>query len=183
MKLNKSYYLNDDVVVIAKDLVGKELFVRNKGETKSGFIVETEAYSFKERACHAFDFKRTKRTETMFKEGGVAYVYLCYGIHHLFNIVTNERNYPEAVLIRAIEPKSGLADKPRLTSGPGKLTRALGISIDHNSESLTGNAIWIEDVGIRPEIEISARIGVDYAGEDAKLPWRFSIKNNKWVSK
>lgn len=183
MKLNKSYYLNDDVVAIAKDLVGKELVLSNNGIVKSGLIVETEAYSYKERACHAYDFRNTKRTETLFHEGGIAYVYLCYGIHYLFNIVTNKKDYPEAVLIRALEPVTGIANKSRITSGPGKLTKALDIDLSYNESSLVKDNIWIEDNGVIPEIEISSRIGVDYAGEDAKLPWRFSIKNNKWVSK
>lgn len=175
--------MNDDVVAIAKDLVGKVLFVNNGDLIKSGVIAETEAYSYKERACHAYNFRHTNRTSTLFEEGGKAYVYLCYGIHHLFNIVTNKKDYPEAVLIRALEPQNGIENKSGITSGPGKLTRSIGIVMQHNQTDLTGDQIWIEDQGLIPHIVESKRIGVDYAGEDADLLWRFSIKNNRWVSK
>ncbi|QSE96533.1 DNA-3-methyladenine glycosylase [Fulvivirga lutea] len=183
MKLNKSFYLSDNVLDVAKCLLGKRLCVIACGELKSGIIVETEAYSYKEKACHAYNFKNTKRTATLFENGGVAYVYLCYGIHKLFNIVTNVKGIPEGVLIRAVEPTEGIALKKKITSGPGKLTKAMGITLQHNQMDLTGDKIWIEDINHQPEIEASKRIGVDYAGEDAELLWRFTSKNNHWISK
>lgn len=159
-------------------------------------IVETEAYSWKERGCHAFDSKRTSRNEVMFEDGGRAYVYLCYGIHNLFNVVTNVDGIAEAVLIRAIEPTVGISVMKerrgdvksllQLTSGPGKLTSALGIDRSLNGKLLWNSEVWIEDVGIKiksNQIEASKRIGIEYAGLDANLPWRFTIKGNRWVSK
>ena len=188
-KLDNSYYLSDDVVAVAKDLIGKELHVQTDVVHRSGIIVETEAYSYLERGCHAYDNKRTTRTETLFHEGGIAYVYLCYGIHHLFNIVTNARDKAEAVLVRAVQPNHGFSQNElrpasRITSGPGKLSRSLGINMNHNKISLKGDTIWITDsVNNSIEIVASKRIGIDYAGEDAELLWRFSAKNSPWVSK
>lgn len=158
-------------------------------------IVETEAYSFKEKGCHAYNNLRTPRTEVMFQEGGIAYVYLCYGIHHLFNIVTNKEDKAEAVLIRALEPIEGeptmikrlnAKHSSRITSGPGKLTKALGIDRMLNEKSLSGNVIWLEDRGMKfaKNLLIKVkRVGIDYAEEDADLLWRFYIKNNSWVSR
>ncbi|HNP19710.1 MAG TPA: DNA-3-methyladenine glycosylase [Fulvivirga sp.] len=188
MKIKNAYYQTDDVVGAAKDLIGKVLFTSVNGVLKSGVIVETEAYSYKEKACHAYQGKRTNRTQTLFEEGGIAYVYLCYGIHHLFNIVTNERGIAEAVLIRALEPIKGFAQeelnpKMKITSGPGKLSKAMGITTALNRESLTGNRIWLEDQGITiNRVDDSPRIGVDYAQEDAQLLWRFTAKDNQWLS-
>ena len=132
----------------------------------------------------------------MFEKGGIAYIYLCYGMHHLFNIVMGDKGKPYAILIRAIKPLLGINHmlkrrpfknlKVELTNGPGKLTMALGMSIKDNQESLIENKIWIEDYNIhidKKDILSSPRIGVDYAGRDAKLPYRFYINNNKWVSK
>lgn len=159
-------------------------------------VVETEAYSWKERGCHAFGAKKTQRNAIMFDQGGYAYVYLCYGMHHLFNVVTNKTGTADAVLIRALEPLAGieqmlvrrgkLSNQFHLTSGPGKLSKALGIDRSFNGKFLLDNEVWIEDVGKnipKKDIEASPRIGIDYAGEDAKLPWRFTIRNNPWVSK
>lgn len=195
MKLEQHFYKQQDVVKIARELIGKVLYTRVDDAITSGMIVETEAYSWKERGCHAYGAKRTERTSVMFQEGGRAYVYLCYGIHELFNIVTNMEGVAEAVLIRALEPLEGqeLMQKRRgnkiafrhLTSGPGKLTRSLGIDRTWNGKILTDNEIWVEDAGRIPSkiIDVSKRIGIDYAGKDAKLPWRFSLKGNPWVSK
>lgn len=180
MKLYESFYLDTDVVNVAKKLIGCELHTYINGMHRSGIIVETEAYSYREKACHAFEKKRTKRTETMFVAGGVAYVYLCYGIHHLFNVVTNIENEPEAVLIRALQPT--IQDKAKIASGPGKLTKYMNIHTRHNGISLMGNEIWIES-GETMAIESSKRIGIDYAGNDANLPWRFTAKNNHWISR
>ena len=195
MKLPPSFYLNPDVTQVARELLGKYLYTHFDGMTVAGMIVESEAYSTRERACHAYDDRFTQRTRVLFEAGGIAYVYLCYGIHALFNVVTNQQGVAEAVLIRAVEPKIGLdvmssrrgmsAQKKNLTSGPGKITKALGIDLTHNETSLSGKEIWIEDQGVvvkESQVEASPRIGVDYAGEDALLPWRFTIKDNPWIS-
>lgn len=198
-KLGNEFYLRDDVVQIARDLVGKELCTQLNGQIlTSGLIVETEAYSGRnDKACHANDGRRTERTEVMYHRGGVAYVYLCYGIHHLFNVVTNAEGQADAVLIRAIEPLEGTdlilkrrnADslEPPVAAGPGRLTRALGITTDHYGTDLQGNNIWIREHPTFKSnelgLEASPRIGVDYAGEHAKRNWRFTIRDHPWVSK
>jgi DNA-3-methyladenine glycosylase len=160
----------------------------------SGLIVETEAYSYRERGCHAYRGS-TARNKVMFERGGVAYVYLCYGIHQMVNVVTNKKDQAEAVLIRALQPLDGwnimmkrmnTSTIKKITSGPGKLTKAMGIDQRHNSMNLIGDEIWIEDRGLntpRSRIMASPRIGIDYAGEDAKLPWRFTLKENEWISR
>lgn len=197
-KLPVSFYLNEDVVQISKNLLGKFLFTELNGDIKTGgMIVETEAYAgVTDRASHAFGNRRTHRTETMFAEGGICYVYLCYGIHHLFNIVTNQANTPHAILIRAIEPVEGVGlmierrKKKQLdytlTSGPGSMSEALGITREQNGFSLIEDEIWIEDRDISfsdKQIISSPRVGVGYAKEDALLPWRFRLKDNPWTSK
>ena len=195
-KLPLSFYLRNDVVKISKELLGKVLFTKINGIVTAGKIVETEAYSWTERGCHAFGARKTARNAVMFEKGGLSYVYLCYGIHFLFNVVTNREDVPEAVLVRALEPLAGLEEMRlrrgilvkdvHLTSGPGKLTKALGIGRSFNGKSLRDDEIWIEDSGMKvaqKSIVASERIGIDYAGEDARLPWRFSIKDNAWVSK
>lgn len=196
MKLNAGFYQRDDVTGISRELLGKRLCTRIDDVFTAGIIVETEAYSGAvDRACHAYNNRRTKRTEVIYQPGGVAYVYLCYGIHYLFNIVTNVGEVADAILIRAIEPVDGIGKmlerrkmnkvEKRLTAGPGALSQALGITRDLYGADLTGDRVWIESTGGADgfEIETSRRIGVDYAGEDALLPWRFTIKNNQWVSK
>jgi DNA-3-methyladenine glycosylase len=132
----------------------------------------------------------------MYAEGGVAYVYLCYGIHHLFNVVTNRNDIPEAILISAVQPAEGIetmqrrrnirVNTTRLTAGPGAMSSALGITIRLNSKSLLSDVLWIEDRGMRigpSDIIASPRIGVAYAEECAGWPLRFSIKGNEWVSR
>lgn len=195
MKLEPSFYTRNNVVSVAKSLIGKLLVTNNKGLSTSGIIVETEAYSWRERGCHAYGGKKTARNEVMFEQGGRAYVYLCYGVHNLFNVVTNQQGVADAVLIRAIEPVTGLENMYRrrgqvslyqLTSGPGKLTRALGIDRTYNGKVLYDNDVWIEDIGMKinsKHIEAGKRIGIDYAGDDANLPWRFMMKGNRWISK
>lgn len=195
MKLTDSFYQGCDVQKIARQLLGKVIVTRNNKILTSGMIVETEAYSYKEKGCHAYNNLRTPRTEVMFQDGGVAYVYLCYGIHHLFNIVTNRQDQAEAVLLRAVEPIDGVAmmikrsmakSKDRLTSGPGKLTKALGIDRSINGKPLTLNHVWLEDRGIKiskGQIVSTKRVGIDYADEDAKLLWRYYIKDNAWISR
>lgn len=195
MKLDPSFYLRNSVVSIAKDLIGKSIFTRKHGKTTGGIIVETEAYSRKERGCHAYQNRMTPRNKVMFDEGGHAYVYLCYGIHNLFNVVTNREGVADAVLIRALEPVEGLHEMMkrmnvntprRITAGPGKLTKAMSIDRSVNGDHLCSKHLWLEDTGINvkvTEISSSPRIGIAYAGEDALLPWRFTLKGNSWVSK
>ncbi len=241
--LSKSFYTRPDVVRISRELLGKFVCTRVRGRMTGGMIVETEAYAgAKDRASHAYGNRRTKRTEVMFHEGGIAYVYLCYGMHSLLNVVTNVDGIPDAVLIRALLPTDGIqtmlrrrgkpalarsmetvskrqwrlgsaspssgiypirsmmegeavlsrrptcpqeraeADLTRalrkLSAGPGTLTKALGIDCSLNGASLAGPAIWIEDRGVKlnaADIIAGPRIGVDYAGPDAKRPWRFSL--------
>ncbi len=197
MKLPNEYFLNEDVVALAKDLLGKVLYTNIDGEISAGIIVETEAYfGIKDKASHAYGGRRTNRTETMYSAGGVSYVYLCYGMHHLFNVVTSVKDDPHAVLIRAIEPLVGLdlmearrnmpATKPAISSGPGSAAKALGIDRSFNAKNLIGNEIWLEDQGIiykDYEIAATPRVGIAYAQEHASLPWRFFVKGNKYVSK
>ncbi|MBT1701848.1 DNA-3-methyladenine glycosylase [Chryseosolibacter indicus] len=196
MKLPLDFYIKNNVVKIAKDLLGKVLYTNLDGVITGGLIVETEAYSWKEKGCHAYNNRKTNRNAIMFERGGYSYVYLCYGMHYLFNVVTNVEGVADAVLVRALEPLSGeqemllrrgkISNKLHLTSGPGKLSKALGIDRTLNGKSLLDNEIWIEDIGrkIAPKnVVIGPRIGIDYAGEDALLPWRFSIRGNPWVSK
>lgn len=194
-RLSLEFYTRDDVVQIARDLLGKYVFTRFDNQLTGGRIVETEAYSGRyDKACHAF-LKRTKRTEIMYQTGGIAYIYLCYGIHHMFNIVTNTDGFADAVLVRAIEPVIGLETiierrggdkKYALTKGPGSLGHALGFRKSQTGTSLIdSNIMWLaEDPNASTiEVETDRRVGVDYAEEDALLPWRFFEKDNKWVSK
>ncbi|MBI2730395.1 MAG: DNA-3-methyladenine glycosylase [Sphingobacteriales bacterium] len=196
LKLNNEFYLRADVLQISKDLLGKLLITKMNGKTTSGRIVETEAYAgITDKASHAWNGRRTNRTETMYAKGGTAYVYLCYGIHHLFNVVTNKIDIPHAILIRAVEPVKGVdimlhrtgkvkADFS-LTRGPGNVSKALGIFTQHSGASLLGNELYIANDGFKiakNTIIATPRIGVDYAGEDAKLPYRFIIKDNPYVS-
>lgn len=197
MILPESFYTRKDVVKIAQELLGKVLVTNIDGIYTSGMIVETEAYAgAADKASHAHGNRRTKRTEIMFWQGGMAYVYLCYGIHHLFNVVTNVRDVPHAVLIRAVEPLEGIEHMlerrgkekltPSLTAGPGAMSMALGIHTNQTGKSLLSNEIYIEDRGFRipsKDIVTSTRVGVAYAQEDAYLPYRFSIRGNKYVSK
>lgn len=178
-----------DVVNIAKQLIGYEIFTIINNQFTSGIITETEAYAGEtDRASHAFGGKRTKRTETMYKASGTAYIYLCYGMHHLFNIVTGPKDTPHAVLLRGILPLSGEGlmrdrmNKPQgklKLDGPGKATKSLGISTSLNGIGINGEIIGIKipDVELcRYEIISGRRIGVDYAGLDAMLPYRFYIE-------
>lgn len=183
-----SFFERDDVVQIAKDLIGKALFSKVDDTLSGGIIIETEAYRGPEdRACHAYNNRRTPRTEVMFQNGGIAYVYLCYGIHSLLNVVTNKSGIPHAVLIRALKPTHGLnfMEKRRgksnnLCNGPGALTQALGITLKHNGLSLNQPPLWIEDTGLtihEAQIVSGPRIGIAYAKEHALLPWRFRSQN------
>ncbi|MGN6647665.1 MAG: DNA-3-methyladenine glycosylase [Cytophaga sp.] len=194
-KLQASFYTRADVLQISKDLLGKVLVTAIDGKVTSGIITETEAYMAPEdKASHAFNNKRTPRTDAFYNTGGIGYVYLCYGIHHLFNIVTNVEEIPHAILIRSVEPLEGIdymlqrrkkqkVDKT-LTTGPGALAQALGITKLHNKISLLGNTVWVEDRNIAvPAIQATTRVGIDYAAEYKDKPWRYYIEGNKWVSK
>jgi DNA-3-methyladenine glycosylase len=195
-KLPLSFYTRPDVIQVARDLIGKYLFTHIDGLLTGGRIVETEAYRGEnDLACHANGGRRTPRTEIMYHEGGVAYVYLIYGLYALFNVITNVAGKADAVLIRAIEPVAGIPEmlrrrhhprlSPKLTAGPGVLTRALGIQTYHYGTALTGNLIWLEDrqdVVPQDQLIVSPRVGVAYAGEDALHPWRFRLRNNPWTS-
>jgi DNA-3-methyladenine glycosylase len=187
MVLPESFYSRKDVVKIAQELLGKILVTEFGGLKTSGMIVETEAYAgTSDKASHAYGGRRTRRTETMYLPGGAAYVYLCYGIHHLFNVVTNIQDVPHAVLIRAVEPAEGIEImlerrgkerlQPSLTAGPGAMSAALGMHTGHTGASLQGPELYIEDRGItiRPQDIIAAtRVGVAYAMDDALRPYRF----------
>jgi len=196
VKLEESFYQRKNVLLISKELLGKVIVSKFSGIITSARIVETEAYAgVMDRASHAFGARRTNRNEVMYGPGGVAYVYLCYGIHHLFNVVTNISGIPQAILIRGAEPLEGVAtmlertgkERPdrTLTRGPGNFSKALGITTAHNGTSLLGNIISIYDDGFkypRSQVFASPRIGVDYAGIDALLPYRFYVKGNPFVS-
>ena len=158
-------------------------------------IVETEAYSWKEKGCHAYGSRKTQRNAVMFEKGGYSYVYLCYGMHNLFNIVTTTGTSPMPCLSerrtnaryrRNVIRRGKLKNDFHLTSGPGKLTKALGIDRKLNGKFLAGDEVWVEDSGHKfsnQKIEPGPRIGIDYAGEDALLPWRFTLKGNDGLSK
>lgn len=195
-KLDNKFYQRKDVLKVAKELLGKVLLTTFDGVETSGRIVEVEAYAGAgDRASHAYGGRRTKRNEIMYGEGGFAYVYLCYGIHHLFNVVTHQKDTPHAVLVRSLEPLAGVdtmllrtgkkVPDHTLTRGPGNLSKALGIHVSHSGLLLNENDIVIADDGFRYKpsaIAASPRIGVDYAGDDALLPYRFYIKGNPYVS-
>ncbi|MEE2858481.1 MAG: DNA-3-methyladenine glycosylase [Candidatus Neomarinimicrobiota bacterium] len=194
-KLNKEFYERSNVLLISRELLGKVLCTNYNGKLTSGIIVETEAYAgVIDKASHAYNNKKTNRTKIMYDSGGVAYIYLCYGIHHLFNVITNSKNIPHAILIRAIEPINGIEtmltrrNKKNkdytLTSGPGSLTKALGITINDSGKSLMSNLIWIENQKNINENNVisSPRVGIQYAKDDISNPWRYRIKNNPWTS-
>ena len=189
MKLQQSFYLRNDVVGVARELLGKVVCTRIDGEPTTALITETEAYAgITDKASHAYGDRRTKRTAPMYGAGGVAYVYLCYGIHHLFNVVTNKKGIPHAILIRAGKPLSGIdlmlerrrksdPDK-NLLGGPGSFAQALGIKTSDTSTELSGDRIWIEDQAVEVadnKIVVGQRVGIDYAEEDAKRPYRFRL--------
>ncbi|MBS4169164.1 DNA-3-methyladenine glycosylase [Parachlamydia sp. AcF125] len=196
MQLTLDYFQQEDVLKLGQDLLGKYLMTHMDGLLTGGQIVEVEVYRGPEdRASHAWNNRRTKRNAVMYEEGGACYVYWCYGIHALFNIVAHKKEVPHAILIRAIQPEIGVETmlerrkSSRLSrataGGPGALTQALGITVKHNGLLLTGPFIWVEDRGVTvplKEIVCSPRVGIDYAGEDALLPWRYRIKDNLWTS-
>ncbi len=190
MKLTLDFYLRDDVVETARSLLGKVLCSNIDGDLTTAFITETEAYAgVGDKASHAYGDRRTKRTAPMYARGGRAYVYLCYGIHHLFNVVTAEVDEPYAVLVRAGEPLEGIDvmrrrrgksdDEELILGGPGTLTQALGIRTELTGTSLLGRRLWIEDHGrdvTDEQIVVGPRVGIDYAEEDAERPYRFRLR-------
>ncbi|MCD9189322.1 MAG: DNA-3-methyladenine glycosylase [Pyrinomonadaceae bacterium] len=196
MKLEREFYLRDDTIQIAKDLLGKLLVVPTAAnERVSAMIVETEAYlGAIDKAAHSYGNRRTKRTETMFAIGGTVYIFFIYGMYFQFNVVVGEKDSPHAILIRAVEPvenceimrqRRGKMPEKNLTSGPGKLCIALGIDKIFNNEDLLGEKVWLEDYKTLSAGDISSgrRVGIDYAGEFAEKPWRFWVKDNKFVSR
>lgn len=196
-KLSPQFYTRSNVVQIAKELIGKILVTNFDGALTSGRIVETEAYNgVNDKAAHTYGGRRTARTEVFYSEGGVAYVYLCYGIHQMFNVITNIANQPHAVLIRALEPMQGIEtmlqrtgkikQDETLTRGPGNVGKAMGLFRHHTTTSMQSNEIYIVDDGFtypKNIIKATTRIGVAYAAEDALLPYRFIVNGNKNVSK
>lgn len=194
--LPQSFYERDDVVTITKELLGKIVVTKLDNLTTAGRIIEAEAYNGPfDKAAHSYNNRRTKRTEVMYSQGGVAYVYLCYGIHQMFNVVTNKAGIPNAILIRAIEPIAGIETMLKrsnknihsfdLTRGPGNVAKALGLHTRHTGMNLQRDELFIADDGLvykEDEIAATVRIGVAYAAEDALLPYRFIVKGNKYVS-
>lgn len=196
MKIERDFYLSEDTIGIARNLLGKLLVVpAEDGSRVSGMIVETEAYLGRDdRAAHSFGGRRTARNEVTYGPGGHVYVFFVYGMHYQINFVTGPTDHPHVVLIRAVEPVDGIEvmrlrrgrmKDTQLTSGPGKLCKALGIDRDFNGSDLSGDRIWVEDFRPVPSSEVIAdtRIGIDYAAEYAAKPWRFLIRANPYVSK
>jgi DNA-3-methyladenine glycosylase len=195
-KLEHSFYDRDEVVTVARELLGKILVTAFDGSITSGRIVETEAYAGEiDRASHAYGGRRTNRTEIMYGKAGTAYIYLCYGIHQMFNVVTNKKEVPHAILVRALQPIEGIEKMLErtgkrkldytLTRGPGNVAKALGLHTRYTGTDLTGDLIYIADdnTTIDPHnIVATPRIGVDYAGEDALLAYRFIVKGNPYLS-
>ncbi|HZW58667.1 MAG TPA: DNA-3-methyladenine glycosylase [Woeseiaceae bacterium] len=187
MKLTRAFYTRGDVQSVARELLGKVLCSRIDGRLCRALITETEAYAgVADKASHAFGGRRTARTEPMFANGGCAYVYLCYGMHHLFNVVTATAGTPHAVLVRAVSALDGeytMLERRRRRQpdasflvGPGKVAQAFGITTALSGASLCGSTVWIEDGGdaiVPSSIAAGPRIGVDYAAEHAALPYRF----------
>jgi len=195
-KLPRDFYLRPDVLTVSRDLLGKLLVVKSaSGERVSGKIVEVEAYRGPEdRASHAYGGRRTKRTDTMYRAGGVAYVYFVYGMYYQFNVVSGVADVPHAILVRALEPVEGIEimrarrhshPDHNLTNGPGKLCIAMGIDRQLDGADLLGDRVWLEDFErVSPRrISRGPRIGIDYAQEWIDKPWRFWIRDNPYVSK
>ena len=185
MKLNREFY-RQSALIVARELIGKKLICHTEEGMTGGLIIETEAYmGATDAASHSYQNRRTKRTEAMFSDGGHAYIYLIYGMYLCFNVSTNVTDMPEAVLIRALEPTDGIELMKRrrhkqslkdLCSGPGKLTQAMGISMEQYNIDLCGEELYIETTELTPDIETTKRINIDYAGEAADYLWRFVSK-------
>lgn len=196
-KLPVGFYRQDDVVSVARDLLGKYVYSLVDGQLTGGIIVETEAYRGPhDRGSHAYNNKRTPRNEMMYSAGGVAYMYICYGIHDMLNIVTGTEGMSHAALIRAIEPiegldimriRRGVFDQDlRLCQGPGALAKALGLTKLHNGADLQGDIVWLTDHGITyrdEQVVASARVGMNFEGPYKTIPWRFYVRGNQFVSR
>ena len=195
-KLPIEFYNRNNVVKIAKELLGKILVTNFEGILTSCRIVETEAYvGLTDKAAHSYAGKRTLRNEHMYSNAATVYIYVCYGMHQMFNVVTNENEIPDAVLIRAAEPLQGIETMllrtgkksldNTLTKGPGNIGKALGMHKKYSGLNLTADTIFFVADNFKineDQIGISPRIGVNYAGKDALLPYRFYVKGNKYVS-
>jgi len=200
-KLSRDFY-NRDTITVAQELLGKYLVHKVDGEELAGKIVEVEAYKGPlDKAAHSYNNRRTSRNEVMYGEAGYAYVFIIYGMYDCMNVVTTEKERPEAVLIRALEPVKGIdkmaanrfgkeltelnkREYKNLTNGPGKLGKAMKITRALNGEDLLGDRLYITEGHVEKlEIVTSKRIGIDYAEEAIDFPWRFYIKDNKFVSK
>jgi DNA-3-methyladenine glycosylase len=192
-----AFFQRPDVLLIARELLGKHVFTRIDGELTGGRIVETEAYRHEGDPSITLHLQRKARqARALYQPGGHAYLYTVYRVHTLFNITANDAAHPDAVLIRAIEPLEGIAIMQRrrglaklarnLSAGPGVLSQALGLTPALNGELVAGPQIWFEDAGevIADEnVLASSRVGLEYAGEEAvALPWRFRVKDSKWTS-
>ncbi|EOR95862.1 DNA-3-methyladenine glycosylase II [Arcticibacter svalbardensis MN12-7] len=194
-KLPDGFYLREDVLLIARELLGKKLCTDVDGLFSSGIIVEVEAYMGPEdRGSHAYNNKRTNRNEVMYARGGVVYMYICYGIHDMLNIVTGAEGSSHAILIRALQPadgipimqsRRGITDLKKLCKGPGALAKAMGLVKLHNGISLQSDKIWIEEnKDVSPENVVeTARVGMNFEGIYKSIPWRFYIKGNPYISK
>lgn len=177
MTLDRAFY-DRPTLEVAQDLIGCRLVHEHPEGLRGGLIVETEAYiGSEDLACHARSGK-TKRNAPMFGPAGHAYVYLIYGIHHCLNVVTEQDGFPAAVLIRALEREEGIGR----CHGPGRLTRAMGIDLSHSALDMTVSPLYVEPRQAQPEIEATTRIGVDYAGQWARKPWRFVDPTSKHLS-
>jgi DNA-3-methyladenine glycosylase len=196
MRLNPDFFTRPDTLRIARELLGKLLVVPDSGGGRvSGMIVETEAYLGEiDKAAHSYGGRRTARNEITYAEGGHVYVFFVYGMYYQLNLVTGLTGHPHVVLIRALEPVDGIEimrerrgemKDTNLTSGPGKLCIALDITRDLNGEDLMGDRIWVEEYRSFKKTEIASgpRVGIDYAEEFIELPWRFWVKDNRFVSK
>jgi len=196
-KLSIDFYQRDEVITIATELLGKDLYSMIDGQLSGGTIIETEAYCGPaDRGSHAYNDRKTPRNEMMYRSGGLVYMYICYGIHDMLNIVTGDEGSSHAILIRAIEPHTGIDimrvrrnifnKDQRLCQGPGALTKALGLNKTHNGFDLQGDIIWISDCEnsfLNDQIIASARIGMNFEGPYKLMPWRFYIKGNPYVSR
>ncbi|SMB87967.1 DNA-3-methyladenine glycosylase [Desulfonispora thiosulfatigenes DSM 11270] len=201
MKLTREFY-SRDTLTVAKELLGKHLIHKVEGVERIGEIVEVEAYGgIIDKAAHSYQGKRTKRTEVMFGEAGHAYVYLIYGMYHCLNIVTSTIDNPEAILIRALKPISGIPQISQdrygkidsdltkrqylnLLNGPGKLSKGMAITKEHNGIDLCADTLYLVDPGqTKEKIVTSPRINIDYAEEAIDYPWRYYFADNPYISK
>ena len=195
MRIERKFYMRD-AVTVGKDILGKIIVKKTAdGRIMSGRITEVEAYmGITDKASHSYGGRRTKRTEVMYKEGGYSYVFLIYGMYECFNVTVGREGDPQAVLIRGVEPlenknlmweKRKVKKEKDISNGPGKLTKALGITREDNGADLVASEnLWLEDDGYKvKDIVETTRIGIDYAEEDALKPWRFYIKDSIFISK